>query len=333
MPRGEQADLVAAEHGSHARVPLRERGRRAEGVGARERVLQRCERRRVRADVRRQLRAHAPLLRLLGLRREEEAIVELDGEQRLDEDRLVGLRAVLHHALEGPCGRGADGHDVAAVADRHVLLADHAGVRRLAHDLQELRFETRAQLARRPARGGERRAGVLAHLTAVVEQRGERGLDLGRLRQAVGDAGEQREAVGIAPQVHAHAACHEQQVAHLEQPPRLERRAGRRGLRERRRETRHVRRGQRSGLGGQRDQLRRACRAAARLRRARRRAGGPAPRRGRPRSAPAWRSPPERAAARGCRDREIAPAAILAPRGATGKPGAGRNLTLRATTS
>ena len=126
----------------------------------------------------------------------------------------------------------------------------------LAHDLQELRFETRAQLARRPARGGERRAGVLAHLTAVVEQRGERGLDLGRLRQAVGDGGEQREAVGIATQVHAHAARHEQQVAHLEQAPRLQRRAGRRGLRQRRRETRHVRRGQRSGLAGQRHQLR-----------------------------------------------------------------------------
>ena len=63
------------------------------------------------------------------------------------------------------------------------------------------------------------------------------------------------EALGIAPQVHAHVACDQQEVAYLEEPSRLERRARGRRLRQRGSEARDVGGRHRACLGGERDQL------------------------------------------------------------------------------
>ena len=197
---------------------------------SRQRDLERLQCRRRVTNPRGQLGAYAAFLGLLGLGGEEQAVVELDGEQRFDEDRLVGLGAVLHHALEGPRGGGADGHDVASVPHRDVLVADDAGLRGIAHHGQELRLEPRPQVARGASRRRERRARVLADLAALVEHRGERGFDVGRLGQAVGHRGETREAVGIASQMVAHLPRHQQEVPHLDQPARLQRGARRRRL-------------------------------------------------------------------------------------------------------
>ena len=247
---------------ARAVVQAGERGRGAERVGVRQRDLERLQRRRRVANPRGQLGADAAFLGLLGLGGEEQAVVELDGEQGFDEDRLVGLGAVLDHALEGPRGGGADGHDVASVPHRDVLVADDAGLRGIAHHGQELRFEPHPQVARGASRRRERRACVLADLAALVEHRGERGFDVGRLGQAVGHRGETREAVGIASQMVAHLPCHQQEVPHLDQPARLQRGARRRRLLEGRTETRDVAGGQRAGLATERHQLGQGVEAA-----------------------------------------------------------------------
>jgi hypothetical protein len=119
----------------------------------------------------------------------------------------------------------------------------------------------------RVARRAAARAGLaLANLAAVVEQGGERGLDLGRLGQAVGDAGEQCETVRVATQVHANVARDDEQVAHLQQAARLERRTRWRGLRQRGRETWNVRRRQRTRLRAECHQFGQRVEPAFRLR-------------------------------------------------------------------
>src|SRR5581483_6443449 len=98
MARLDELDLRGAENGSRAGMARRERRRRTERVDGGERALDRLEACGVLADECRELRAHPALLRFLVLRGEEEPVVQLDGEERLDEDRLAGLRAILDHA-------------------------------------------------------------------------------------------------------------------------------------------------------------------------------------------------------------------------------------------
>ena len=118
-------------------MPGGELGGGAACVGGRERALHRLEPGRVRAHERRQLAAHAPLLGLLVLGGEQEAVVQLDGEERLHEDGLARGGAVLHHAGEAARRGGADGDDEAAVPHRDVLLAYDAVHVGIAHHAEE----------------------------------------------------------------------------------------------------------------------------------------------------------------------------------------------------
>ena len=99
MARRGQRDVGGAEQGAGARVLARERRRRARarrsapGVRSSSSELGRRQ-----AHQRRQLGAHTAFLGLLGLAREQQPVVQVDREQRLDEERLVGPGAVLHDA-------------------------------------------------------------------------------------------------------------------------------------------------------------------------------------------------------------------------------------------
>src|SRR5581483_7295027 len=83
MARGGERNLVGAELGPRAPVAFGERGGGGERVRCGERRLEGRERGGVVAYEHRQLRAHAALARFRVLLREEEPVVQLDGEERL----------------------------------------------------------------------------------------------------------------------------------------------------------------------------------------------------------------------------------------------------------
>jgi hypothetical protein len=88
---------VGASRDGRARTPRSPRARRSARA-----PFERGQRVGIHADEVRQLLADAALLGFLGLRGEEQAVVELDREERLDEDGAVGRGAVLHDAGERP---------------------------------------------------------------------------------------------------------------------------------------------------------------------------------------------------------------------------------------
>jgi hypothetical protein len=221
-------------------VLLREGRGRSERVDVGERGLDHLETRRFGAHQVRQLGAYAALLRLLVLRRQQQPVVELDGEQRLQEDGLAGLGAILDDAGDRVRRRRAQRHDEAPVPERHVALRDRARHVRLAHQAQETPFHLGAQLACESPRPAELGAGVVAHLAGLVERIGERSGDFGNVFDSVRDGGEERPAVRGAPQVGAHLAAGREQIAHVGQAARLERSSQRRGSRQRRREQRQI---------------------------------------------------------------------------------------------
>src|SRR5207247_1133824 len=143
----------------------------------------------------------------------------------------------------------------AAVAAADVLPGDDARHLGVASHAEEACLDLGAQLARHGAWRRERRVRVVAHLPGLGERRGE---GLGDLRDGVdrlalgGQAGEAR---GVAAQIRAHLACRREQVAHLDQAPRLEGGALGRGGGERGSEERNVRRGRSARLHLESDQL------------------------------------------------------------------------------
>ena len=138
MARGGERDVVGPEDRPGAAVRIRKGRRGAERVDDGEPVLECGERRGVLAHERRHLGAHPPLLRLLVLGGEQQAVVQVDGEERLDERRLAGARAVLDHARDRAGGRDPDRHDEAAVAHGDVVLGHCVGHVRVAHAVRTL---------------------------------------------------------------------------------------------------------------------------------------------------------------------------------------------------
>jgi hypothetical protein len=198
MANRAQDDIGRAEHRSRGAMDACELRGGGVRIDARQRRLERRERVGVRAHEVGELDANAPLLGLFRLGGQQETVVELDGEQRLDEDGLVGAGAVLHDAPERPCGRRPDRHDVTTVPHRDVLVRDDVGMRRIAHDADQPLLELGAQLSARRARRRQRRARLLAHLATLVERACERRAQIAQVDERVGESCECRKAVGCA---------------------------------------------------------------------------------------------------------------------------------------
>ena len=222
MACGAERHLGGPEGGPRAAVRIREDGRRTERVHGGEAVLERGERRGVLAHERRHLGTHPPLLRLLVLGGQQQAVVQLDGEERLDEHRLARAGAVLDDARDGAGGRDPDRHDEATVAHGDVVLGHRVGHVGVAHQTEETGLELDPQLAHDRARRGERRARVVPHLAALVERAGERRLHLGGQRQRLGERGERGEAGRVAPEPGPDLTPDADDLRDLGQAPRLQ---------------------------------------------------------------------------------------------------------------
>ena len=99
----------------------------------------------VRADERGQLVEDPLDLLLLGELRLAPGVAELDDDERLDEQRLAAPRRVVDDALDAALRVGADGHDVAAVAQRDDRLLERAA------ELAELTSVSRRRFSRSKA--------------------------------------------------------------------------------------------------------------------------------------------------------------------------------------
>ncbi len=256
VARRAQHDVGRAELGAGRAMDARELGDRRMGVDLRERRLERRERVGIRPDEVRQLDAHPALLGFFRLRGEQQAVVELDREERLDEHGLIRPRPILHDAAERPRRGGADRDDVAAVPDRDVLVGDDVGVRRIAHHRDQALLESRAKIPAGRAGGRQRRARVLSNPAGVVERPREGGAQLAEIGERVGQRRERRESIRRASQMRGDTPRHREQVAHVQQRSRLERRALRHGGAERGAERRHVRGRNAARLGVEREELR-----------------------------------------------------------------------------
>ena len=176
--RGLRADGVHLAGEGRLGGPQVEPGQRIEGL---------AQGRGVRRDEGRQLVEDARDLLGLGDLRLAPGVAELDGDERLDEQRLAAARGVVDDALDPGPGLGLDRDDVAAVAQRDDRLLEGAA---------ELRADERVQPPAQPVVGDPdggpqpaqpRRRGV-EQLADRIEAAGER-------------AAQGRQRVQLAPEV------------------------------------------------------------------------------------------------------------------------------------
>ena len=120
----------------------------------------------------------------------EELIVELDREQRLDEEGLTGDRAVLYDAPHAADRGGADGYDEAIVAQRYVAVGDDVRHAAPGDQILEAPGEGIAQAADGGAHGRQLVARFVEDDALVVQrprqgrlQSGEGGERRGKVRQ------------------------------------------------------------------------------------------------------------------------------------------------------
>ena len=96
-------------------------------------------------------------------------VAQLDHDERLDEQRLAAARLVVDDALDPALGLGADGHDVAAVAQRDDRLLERAAELRAVDERLEAGPQPLVGDAHGAAQATERRRGRVEQLAGRVE--------------------------------------------------------------------------------------------------------------------------------------------------------------------
>ncbi len=147
----------------------------------------------VRRDERRQLVEDPGHLLLLGGLRLAPRVPELDGDERLDEQRLAAARGVVDDALHPGPGFGLDGHDIAPVAQR-----DDRFLQRAAELGADQRIETAPEPVIGDAHGrtqpAEPRRGGVEQLAHRVEAPSERAPDRGQRVELATELAKERTA-------------------------------------------------------------------------------------------------------------------------------------------
>ena len=99
----------------------------------------------------------------------EQIVVELDGEQRLDEECLPGDGTILHDALHARGRGGLHRYDKAVVANRHVLVGDDVRHAAPCHQIAEPSGQSVSQLANTRANLGQLFGCLVQQAAVVVE--------------------------------------------------------------------------------------------------------------------------------------------------------------------
>ena len=172
-----QIDLVVAERRRHAAEAAREERARRQAIELGEGAERGRELVARGADLRREQHQEAQLLCFLLFAREEKAVVELDREERLDEERLARGGAVLDDARNLRRRARLHRHDEAIVAHGDVAIGDLV-LGAAAHQALEAGLDLHTQIAQQRAQLAEARARVVAQQPRVVEHARQRRLDL-----------------------------------------------------------------------------------------------------------------------------------------------------------
>ena len=170
MARLAQRDRPVAERRPRAAVGAGEVRPRDQAVDLDQRVDARRDRLVLGADQRGEVGEDALHDRLLLAHGEEQLVVQLDGEERLDEERLARDRAVLHDARAARPAPKRDRHDEAVVAQRDVGVGDDVGHALRGHQVLEPAGQRVAQAADRGAHARQRVARLVEHAAVVVER-------------------------------------------------------------------------------------------------------------------------------------------------------------------
>jgi hypothetical protein len=156
---------------------------------------------------------------------EQQGVVELDREQRLDEQGLAGDRAVLHDALHLRRRAGPHRNDEAVVAQRDVGVGHDVGHAAARHQIFELAGQALAQLAYRAAHARQGVAGLIEHHPVIVERALQRRLQVRKGDQSLADLAQRVGGVAVAAEKRADGADGLQRPAHRDQHLAVEREA------------------------------------------------------------------------------------------------------------
>jgi hypothetical protein len=198
--------LLAADLRTDGGALPREEHPGAEGVEGDERRERLVQRVRAAADHGGDLAEDARLLLRLLARGDEQAVVRLDREERLDEERLAGRRAILDDPGELVGARRLERNDEATVPDGHVLVGHELGGRRLAEQPRETRLDLPAEEAQLAADGAQRGARVVAEPALLVQAVGEEAVEIRKRVQRAEKGEEPGVAGGAGAKETAHLA-------------------------------------------------------------------------------------------------------------------------------
>jgi len=120
----------------------------------------------------------------------DELVVQLDGFERLDEERLAGGAGAVDHAADFASGSGADGDDKAVVAERDVVFAGLFAA--VAEELAQRFLDGVAGAGDLRADAAELGGSVVAQVTVGENRAADRGgkrTEVGERRGAGGEEG------------------------------------------------------------------------------------------------------------------------------------------------